>query len=132
MRAIVVPVAQRHPELLATILFGSLARHDERPLDDVFPSDVDGPLIFDMGAGQHRIPADTALAISESIGLALDRFREDWPPREVRTMLAVRDLVDWDPLFIENVARDGLPLWARGPLPAPLAAVAGRRLPVAS
>ena len=36
---------QRHPEVQAVILFGSVARHEERPLDDPHPSDVD------LGAG---------------------------------------------------------------------------------
>ena len=33
--------------LLAVILFGSVARHEERPLDDSYPSDVDLLAIFD-------------------------------------------------------------------------------------
>ena len=39
---------KRHANiLLAVILFGSVARHEERPLDDSCPSDVDLLAIFD-------------------------------------------------------------------------------------
>jgi predicted nucleotidyltransferase len=33
VRAITATVARRHPDLWAIILYGSVARHDERPLD---------------------------------------------------------------------------------------------------
>jgi predicted nucleotidyltransferase len=39
---------KRHADiLLAVILFGSIARHEERPPDDAYPSDVDLLAIFD-------------------------------------------------------------------------------------
>jgi predicted nucleotidyltransferase len=123
-RAITVAVAQEHPEVVGIILFGSVARHDERPLSDSEPSDVDLLLLFDAGPGRERLPEDKALAIYATIGRALDRYSD--APREVQTLLAVRDLRDWDPLFVENVAREGILLWARGPLPGPLDAVAAR------
>jgi hypothetical protein len=41
-------------------------------------------------------------------------------------MPVVRDLADWDTTFTASIARDGLLLWARGPVPAPLRAVAER------
>lgn len=44
-------------------------------------------------------------------------------------MPVVHDLADWDEMFVENVARDGLLLWARGPLPDVLAPVAERPFP---
>ncbi len=34
-------LAQRHPDVLAIILYGSVARHEERSLDAPDPSDVD-------------------------------------------------------------------------------------------
>lgn len=39
--AIVAVVAAERPEVQAAILFGSVARNEERPLDDSHPSDVD-------------------------------------------------------------------------------------------
>src|SRR5262245_51043852 len=39
VRAIVAEVASRHPDLRAAFLFGSVARHEERPLSDAEPSD---------------------------------------------------------------------------------------------
>jgi hypothetical protein len=38
-------------------------------------------------------------------------------------MTTASDLAHWDAVFGENDARDGLLLWARGPLPPALAAV---------
>lgn len=37
-------------------------------------------------------------------------------------MFAWRTLQEWDPIFIENVKRDGIVLFAQGKLPAPFAA----------
>jgi predicted nucleotidyltransferase len=34
-------LSERHPDLLVVILYGSVARHEERPLDVPDPSDVD-------------------------------------------------------------------------------------------
>jgi hypothetical protein len=127
VRAIIATVARQHPPLLATILFGSVARHQERPLSAPDPSDVDLLLLFDLGPGKARIAPAQTLAICESIGQALDHYR--YPPREVQTVLAVANLADWDTTFVENLARDGLLVWARGPLPPPLAALALRALP---
>ncbi|SRR5579884_2382225 len=47
-------------------------------------------------------------------------------PREISLLLASRDLPEWRDEFIENVAREGIVLYARGPLPEPLAR---RRIP---
>lgn len=124
VRAIAATVARRHPDLRAVLLYGSVARHQERPLDDPHPSDVDLLLLFDLEPELDRIPHERRTAIFRSIGLARDRYLVT--PREVQIMLAVRGLEDWDPTFVANVARDGLVLWTRGPLPACLAAVASR------
>jgi predicted nucleotidyltransferase len=124
--AITFSVASRHPDLRAVILYGSVARHEERSLYDAEPSDVDLLLLFDLDPKLARLPYQQEIAISRSIGLARERHLD--APREVQVMLAVRDLADWDPTFVEGVARDGLLLWARGPLPAPLAPVASRPL----
>jgi predicted nucleotidyltransferase len=127
VRAIVAAVAVRQPELVAAILIGSVARHEERPLNDSEPSDVDLLLLFDFGRDATRLSYEQRLSINHSIGFALDRYLD--APREVQTILAVRDLGGWDPLFITNVAREGIMLWARGPLHPSLAPVAGRTLP---
>ncbi len=36
-------------------------------------------------------------------------------------MFTSRTLQEWDPTFIDNVMRDGLVLYRRGPLPTPFA-----------
>lgn len=121
LRAIVARLARTQPDVLAAILFGSVARHDERPLDDPAPSDVDLLLLV-----PEHLPENTALAIHRAIGEAGAPF--GYPPREIQVVLVERDLRHWDSLFIENVAHDGLLLWAREPLPEPLAPVASRLL----
>jgi len=99
---LVVSLAQRHADLLAIILYGTVARHDECALTDPERSDVDLLMLF---SEPIRLPLDRRLAIYQA-------------------MLATRDLVEWDPAFVANVARDGCVLFARGPLAPPLAHLA--------
>lgn len=120
-------LAEQYPEVQAVMLFGSVARHEERSLDDPEPSDVDllvliDPCISDSAA--ERLSAERELAITATIGEADYRHRN--APREVKAIFMYRDLAHWDPLFIENVARDGILLWARGPLPPPFAPIKKR------
>jgi predicted nucleotidyltransferase len=123
---IVESVAAHHPEVQAVILFGSVARREQRPLDDAEPSDVDLLLIVDpsvLEPSAERLTSAQDLALTRTISEADFRHRA---PREINTFFMNRDLARWDTLFIENVARDGILLWARGPLPEPLAPVAAR------
>ena len=71
------------------------------PFDDS-PSDVDLLAIFAtiIDAYAHHLDA----------------------PREVNVLLSDRTMQTWDPMFLENLARDGILFYARGSLPAPLAA----------
>lgn len=48
--------------------------------------------------------------------------------QHVPAILADPSFVGWDPSFVENIARDGILLWARGELPVVLAPVAQRPL----
>ena len=59
-------------------------------------------------------------ALSHSLGLAYNRHLD--APREVQVQFASRTLQEWDPTFIANVARDGIILFKRGPLPIPFSA----------
>jgi predicted nucleotidyltransferase len=103
--------------LLAVILFGSVARHEERPLDDSCPSDVDLLAIFDT---TNRLikpyREDIFATIIDASALHLDA------PREVNVIVSDRIMRTWDSMFLDNLARDGILLYARGSLPAPLAA----------
>lgn len=119
-------LVESHPEAIAVILFGSVARHEERPLDDPEPSDVDLLLLLDATQrteGASRLTRDQELALHHTIGMADYRHHA---PREIKTLFVYRDLERWDSLFIENVARDGILLWSRGPLPAPFAPISER------
>lgn len=124
---IVRSVAAHHPEVQAVILFGSVARHEERPVYDPAPSDVDLLLVLDAGAldpAATRLTHAQELALTHTIGEA--DYRHRLAPREIKSLFLYRDLEGWDPLFIENVARDGILLWGRAPLPDPLAPAAAR------
>lgn len=112
-------LAQTFPDLLAVVLFGSIARHDERPVDDEYPSDVDLLLIFDTT--DEQVAVKLGRVIFPVLGEAQCRHLR--APREVKVMLASRTLREWDPTFVANVARDGILLFAHGPLPEPLAAI---------
>jgi predicted nucleotidyltransferase len=111
-------LSERHPDLLAVILYGSVARHEERPLDVLDPSDVDLLAVFNtddplLGVRQ----GDT---LSHTLGLAYTRHLD--APREVQVQFSSRTLQEWDPTFIANVRRDGIVLFKHGPLPVPFAA----------
>ncbi len=99
------------------ILFGSVARYEERPPDDSSPSDVDLLAIFDTTDRLVRpYREDIFATIIDAYALHLDA------PREVNVLLSDRTMQTWDPMFLENLARDGILLYARGSLPAPIAA----------
>jgi predicted nucleotidyltransferase len=120
-------VAESHPEVQAVILFGSVARREERPLDDPQPSDVDLLLVLDVAALDStaaRLTYEQQLALIHTIGEA--DYRHRTAPREIKSLFIYRDLANWDPMFIENVARDGILLWSRGHLPAAFAPIAER------
>ncbi len=110
-------LAKQHSDLLAVILYGSVARHDERPLGEN-PSDVDLLAIFD--SDDLLLAVNRGDTLSHTIGLAYNRHLD--VPREVQVMFASRNLQEWDPTFIANVVRDGIVLFNRGPLPAALGA----------
>ena len=108
---------QRHANiLLAVILFGSVARHEERPLDDSCPSDVDLLAIFDTTDRLVKPYREEIFAtIIDACALHLDA------PREVNVVLSDRTMRTWDSMFLDNLVREGILLYARGSLPAPLA-----------
>ena len=110
-------LSERHPDLLAIILYGSVARHEERSLGAYNPSDVDLLAVFDSDDSLLAVRQGDAL--SHTLGLAYTRHLD--APREVQVQFASRTLREWDPTFVANVTRDGIVLYRRGPLPAPFA-----------
>lgn len=121
--AIIAAVAGEHPAVQAVILFGSVARHEERPLDDPYPSDVDLLLLVTPDPVRQRLPYPQQLALWRTIGDVEYQHRD--APREVQVTLVETTLADWDELFVKNVARDGILLWWRGESGAAGHAVAG-------
>lgn len=121
LRASIVAAASAFPELVAAVLYGSVARHEERPLGDMHPSDIDVLLIFDR---ETVLDYHERMRMYGALGEALGQHMD--APREVQMMFATRTLAEWDETFVENVAREGILLWARGKLPAALAPVEQR------
>lgn len=119
VRDMIATMAAARRDLLAVILYGSVARHEERPLADSEPSDVDLLAVFDTTDELFYVLQGRE--VIQTLGLA--RGRHLYTPREVQVMLASRTLGEWDPAFVAHVVRDGLLLFARGPLPEPLAGV---------
>jgi predicted nucleotidyltransferase len=111
-------LSERHPDLLAVILYGSVARHEERPSDAFNPSDVDLLAVFD--SDDPLLDVHQGDTLSHTLGLAYTRHLD--APREVQVLFASRSLQEWDPTFIANVTRDGIILYRHGPLPTPFAA----------
>jgi predicted nucleotidyltransferase len=115
---IVDSLIKRHPDILAIILYGSVARHEERALDDLYPSDVDVLIVVDTDNRRGiRVQEE---ALFNTLGDA--KMRHLTAPREVNAMFATRTSQEWDPEFIENVKRDGIILSQRGELPKVFAA----------
>jgi hypothetical protein len=87
------------------------------PPDDASPSDVDLLAIFDTTDRLVKpYREDIFATIIDAYALHLD------VPREVHVLLSDRTMQTWDSTFLENLARDGILLYARESLPAPLAA----------
>ncbi len=121
LQDVINTLLDRHGDRIwAIILYGSLARRDERPPGDLEPSDVDLLIILDT---DEAIPPEEYSAIFHSLGLAHTRHLD--ASREISPMLTTRTLAEWDPAFIANVARDGIVLYAHDPLPPPFVHLPG-------
>lgn len=110
-------LVKRHPDILAIILYGSIARHEERGLHEPDPSDVDILVVVDTDDRRGIRAAEESLF--ETLGVA--EMHHLQAPREVKVMFSSRTSEEWDPTFIENVKRDGILLYGRVPLPAAFA-----------
>ena len=107
-----------HPDVLAVVLYGSVARHEERPLTEPDPSDVD--LLIVLDCDDPSVSVHRGAALQHTLGEAEARHLH--APREVQVQFASRTLSEWDLIFVTNVKRDGMILYQRGALPTVLAA----------
>ena len=110
-------LVNHHPDILAIILYGSIARHEERALDDPYPSDVDILVVLDTN--DRRGIRATEKSLFETIGGA--KMQHLRAKRDVNVLFSSRTSEEWDPTFIENVKRDGIILYGRVPLPTAFA-----------
>jgi predicted nucleotidyltransferase len=111
-------LVERLPDILAIIRYGSLARHEERSLEEPDPSDVDLLAVFDTD--DPHVIGHQRRALFQTMELAEIRHLDAL--REVNVMFSTRSSREWDPDFIEQVKRDGILLYQRGELPAHFAA----------
>ncbi len=111
-------LVSQHPDILAVILYGSIARHEERSLDESDPSDVD--LLAVLDTNDPQLIVSRLRTLVATMGQAEERHLN--APREVDVMFSSRTSQEWAPEFIANVKRDGIVLYQRGELPAPFAA----------
>jgi predicted nucleotidyltransferase len=124
---IIHTLTEQRPDVLAIILYGSIARHDERPVDDSAPSDVDLLVVFDTD--DELLNVHQGKELFHILGQAYNRHLDLL--RDVKAMFASRMLREWDEMFIGNVVQDGILLWLRDSLPTPLAALAEHQAPTA-
>ena len=111
-------LVSQHPDILAVILYGSIARHEERSLDESDPSDVD--LLAVLDTNDPQLIVSRLRTLVATMGQAEERHLN--APREVDVMFSSRTSQEWAPEFIANVKRDGIVLYQRGELPAPFVA----------
>lgn len=126
LRQVIARIAEECPDAFAVIAFGSVARHEERPLSDRHPSDVDLLVLFAPRPEQTELTGIQHNQLSRAIVRAYELVPD--APRDVQVTAALNHFVHWDTMFVERIARDGILLWARAPLPDALSAVAERAM----
>lgn len=124
LRQVIALIAEECPDAFAVIAFGSVARHEERPLRDRHPSDVDLLVLFAPDRAQTELTGIQHMQLSRAIVRAYEIIPD--APRDVQVTAALSHFAHWDAMFVERIARDGILLWARAPLPDALANVTER------
>jgi len=117
LRDVLTLLIARRPDLLAAILYGSVARGQARPLTDPDPSDMDVLLVFAPEPGSDEVSSQQGAAASWAKIEVIARYPA---ARDLHFVLATPTFARWDVSFVENVARDGILLWARELLPPAL------------
>ena len=124
VQALVVQLTALHPDIAAVVLFGSVARHTGRPLDDPDPSDVDVLVLYSVHAvsatadtRSDRVADDRAIkaAISQT---ARDTLAEHPSPLQCDVHVLPNTLDQASVLFRASVAEDGITLWSSDLVPA--------------
>jgi predicted nucleotidyltransferase len=110
-------LVKRHPDILAIIFYGSIARHEERVLYEPEPSEVD--ILVVVNTDDKRGIRAQEESLFETLGFA--KIHHLQARHEVNVMFSSRTSQEWDPAFIENVKRDGIILYQCVPLPAAFA-----------
>ena len=67
IKDVIEMLSERHPDLVTVILYGSVARHEERPLDASDPSDVDLLVILD--SDDPHVALNQGDALFHTLGL---------------------------------------------------------------
>ena len=123
IQTLVVKLVTTHSVICAVLLFGSIARHDEKPLDDTDPSDVDLLILYEAPVPHHLSTGQSSsrlqeLEIESSIsGTASAHLYVHPSPRECDLHIVPVTLHNESPLFIAGVVEDAVPLWCHDPWP---------------
>jgi predicted nucleotidyltransferase len=115
LRQVIALIAGECPDAFAVIAFGSVARHEERPLSDRHPSDVDLLVLFAPHQEQTELTGIQHRQLSRAIVRAYEIVPD--APRDVQVTAALSHFAHWDEMFVAHIIRDGILLWARAPLP---------------
>ena len=124
IRYVTLKNAETVPHALAAMLFGSVARHNARPLTDPCPSDVDVLVVCSPEGDQEEVSSEQHAALSRAVVSGYAAYPD--APRDVQVLAALTHFKGWDDPFVANVAREGVVLWARGPLPEVLSQLGER------
>ena len=126
VRALVVQLIATDPDIMSVVLFGSVARHMERPLDDPDPSDVDLLVLYTMPAvsatGETQSDARANTRAIEEAGstirqTAQEILSEHPSPRECEVHVLPNTFHQASALFRTSVAEDGITLWSSDLVP---------------
>src|SRR5437762_14026484 len=71
IKDVISVLSKRHPDLVAIILYGSVARHEERSLEEPDPSDVD--LLAILDSDDPHVALRQGDALSHTLGRSEER-----------------------------------------------------------
>jgi predicted nucleotidyltransferase len=118
LRRTIVQLIGAAPEIVAMILFGSVARHEERPFTDPQPSDVDVLVLFDPSIQTADDPKREHGMLSEGLtqrehkllSAAVVQALIEVPQgaRDINLTGALTTFAGWDSAFVKHIAQDGI------------------------
>ena len=94
IRYVTLQIAQTVPHALAALLFGSVARHNARPLTDPCPSDVDVLVVCSPEGDQEEVSSEQHAALSRAVVSGYEAYPNTL--RDVEILGALTHFMGWD------------------------------------